>query len=63
MRADSTMPGEVDGSGPGDDGILAAIVFVIVSVLLIATLPLPAERGAGTGPHGPAPAATSRGGR
>jgi hypothetical protein len=40
MRADSTVAGEADRPGASDDGILAAIVFAIVSILLIATLPL-----------------------
>jgi hypothetical protein len=63
MHPDPTVVGEADRPGARDDGILAAIIFVVVSVLLIATLPLASEQSAAARPYAPAPAATSRGAR
>jgi hypothetical protein len=39
MRDDSTVPGGAERPGESGDGILAAVVFALVSLLLIATLP------------------------
>ena len=40
MGDGSTKPGEGDRPGASGDGILAAVLFVLVSLLLIVTLPI-----------------------
>jgi hypothetical protein len=47
MRAESPCPGGAGRPGPSDDGIFAAVVFVLVSILLIVTLPTPRPAPAG----------------
>jgi hypothetical protein len=39
MRAESSCPGAAGRPDPSHDGIFAAVVFVLVSILLIVTLP------------------------
>jgi hypothetical protein len=63
MRAEPTVVGEPDRPGATDHGVLAAIVFAVVSLLLIATLPLASGRSATNAPQQASPVAASRGGR
>jgi len=48
MRAEATGPGAAGADERG--GIVGAIIFVVVSLVLIATAPLPASH-ASAGPH------------